>query len=153
MTIDDQRDYPLTIVAVDGLGDECYRTQLDWSGFGRDLSNVPSRDLNERRPRWESFQVIDAHGKVRYSGSNDDAGRDGGDLLEMKRGDAVRGTVKADELGRGGGRGGDAGDLQAEDPRADVKESAKESTKAGSQQAGSEQARAVDEKKKAPASK
>lgn len=124
--IDNPNDYPLTIVAVDGLGDECYRTQLDWSGRGRDLNEVPSADLGARRPRWVTYQVIDAHGKVVHSGENADAGKDDdGDLLEQKYGRDVHGTVAADELGNTGGRDGDAGDLQAEDPKKDVKESAK----------------------------
>jgi hypothetical protein len=67
----DQADYPLTVIAVDVEGVECYRTQLDWSGVGHNtLDNVPSSDLDFRRPRWASYEVIDASGKVVDSGSN-----------------------------------------------------------------------------------
>lgn len=99
---EDQNDYPLTVVAVDVEGEECYRTQVDWTGVSdRKLDNVPSSDLDERRPRWASFEVLDANGKTVHSGSNehkdDDADEsDGARSGEKARTPEAPATKKAD---------------------------------------------------------
>lgn len=64
--------YPLTVVAFDAAGNECYRTQLDWSGQERNLDDVPSADLDNRRPRWKTAKVYDQAGKVVLERTNED---------------------------------------------------------------------------------
>lgn len=101
---EDQNDYPLTVVAVDVEGEECYRTQVDWTGVSdRKLDNVPSSDLDERRPRWASFEVLDANGKTVHSGSNEhkDDDADESDVAGARSGEKARtpeapATKKAD---------------------------------------------------------
>lgn len=67
-------DHPLTIVGTDADGSEVYRTQMPWNGTPCDLSEVPSRDLDDRRPTWAKVQVFNAKGEEILARSNDDAG-------------------------------------------------------------------------------
>ncbi len=77
-------DYPLTIVGFDAAGNECYRTQLDWAGSERNLDDVPSADLDARRPRWQTVKVYDQAGKVVHEKSNDNNDESADDAVEAR---------------------------------------------------------------------
>jgi hypothetical protein len=76
--------YPLTIVGFDSAGNECYRTQLDWSGSERNLDDVPSADLDARRPQWKTVKVYDQAGKVVHEKTNDRNDESADDAVEAR---------------------------------------------------------------------
>lgn len=124
MTVDkpnDPNQYPLTVIATDVNGEECYRTQIQWTGVPRDLEDVPSRDLDDRRPRWANVKVFTAQGEELHSKSNDNAG-DADDEENQLRKD--EGTVQADaqspsETPSADWRNPDKGTLAADNEAAD----------------------------------
>jgi hypothetical protein len=102
----DPNEYPLTVIATDVHGEECYRTQIDWTGVPRNLEDVPSSDLGNRRPRWKSAKVFTVNGRELTSFENNDAGAPDDDENVPQSDD---GTVKAD------------GESWTETPKADWK--------------------------------
>lgn len=76
--------YPLTIVAHDAAGNECYRTQLDWSGQERNLDDVPSADLDARRPTWQTVKVYDQAGEVVLERTNDNNDESADDAINAR---------------------------------------------------------------------
>lgn len=89
----DPTEYPLTVVAVDVHGQECYRTQIDWTGVPRDLEDAPSGDLDNRRPRWATAKVFTVNGRELTSYTNEHAGDADDDENVVQSDD---GTAQAD---------------------------------------------------------
>lgn len=110
-------DYPLTIVGFDAAGNECYRTQLDWAGSERNLDDVPSPDLDRRRPAWKTVKVFDQAGKVRLERSNDrndDSAEDAVEQRTASHANDKRPVVDADVSNdKDGERGDEESDAQA----------------------------------------
>jgi hypothetical protein len=131
----DPNEYPLTVVATDVHGEECYRTQIDWTGVPRGLEDVPSDDLDRRRPRWAEVKVFNAQGDELHSRSNSDAGSADDDENVVVKDEGTteadaqsnspaatpdsknpdKGTLKADD------QAADKADLKAKDDKADAK--------------------------------
>lgn len=76
--------YPLTIVGFDSAGNECYRTQLDWAGSERNLDDVPSADLDARRPQWKTVKVYDQAGKVVHEKTNENNDESADEAIEAR---------------------------------------------------------------------
>jgi hypothetical protein len=76
--------YPLTIVGFDAAGNECYRTQLDWSGQERNLDDVPSADLDARVPTWKTVKIYDQAGKVVVERTNENNEESADDAIEAR---------------------------------------------------------------------
>ncbi len=151
----DPAEYPLTVVATDVHGEECYRTQIDWTGVPRDLDEVPSADLDKRRPRWAEAKIFTASGRELKSMSNEHAG-DADDNENVVYRDA--GTGRADEQSpsetpSADFRNPDKGTLAADNEAADKADLPGGKAESKADQKADEKADAKADEKKAAAKK